>query len=107
MITIQGCHRYFDTMQKITPVAGVFVVYIPFVVGASQIARLGHLAKIVPALQGVAEDEAMCSAWNGIVGSLALTVFISFLPNILVGIYNNVFKLKAYNSSAWADRMSF
>jgi len=89
------------TAQKIrdilgyTLLAGVFWAYMPCVLGISYYSSLFNLAKTMPFLAEWAKSEATVAIWDGMVASMALQLFMSFVPTFFVLIFLNFFVLKA------------
>lgn len=76
-------------------IGGMFLAYLPFVVGVTQIGDLRGLAQKIPSLRPLAESPSTVAMWDGMVGSLAMQLFVSFVPTFLVMIFCMCFKLKA------------
>jgi len=79
-------------------IAGVFWAYLPTVVSIAYFTSTETLREYSPAMEALAEDEAMAALWDGLVNSLALLLFVSFVPTFFVLIFKNFFVLKA---DAW------
>jgi hypothetical protein len=80
-------------------VAGLFFGYMPIIVGISSVASLHTLSAHVPAFAYLIEEQPSIAAiWDGLVGAMALTLMVSFLPTFLVIIFYRFFALKA---EAW------
>lgn len=84
-------------------VAGLFVSFVPFVVGISTFCNLGDLATKYPGSvfeYAVQHYSAVTTVWDALAGSIALELFMSFLPTLLVLIFSSFFALKA---EAWVQ----
>lgn len=80
-------------------VAGLFFGYMPIIVGISSVASLHTLSAHVPAFRYLIDHQPSIAAiWDGLVGAMALTLMVSFLPTFLVIIFYRFFALKA---EAW------
>jgi hypothetical protein len=80
-------------------VAGLFFGYMPIIVGISSVASLHTLSAHVPAFEYiVVHQPGIAAVWDGLVGAMALTLMVSFLPTFLVIIFYRFFALKA---EAW------
>jgi len=79
-------------------IALVFWAYMPAVIGIAYITNLENLAKEFPAFQSMADDPGTATMWEAMMGSLALQLFISFVPTFFVYIFTFCFVLKA---QAW------
>mmetsp|Transcript_70658 Transcript_70658/g.153451 ORF Transcript_70658/g.153451 Transcript_70658/m.153451 type:complete len:835 (+) Transcript_70658:103-2607(+) len=78
---------------------GLFLSFMPFVVGISCTAKLEYLEAKIPISQILlAEHPAIHAMWDALMASAALGFFMSFLPTFLVSIFYNFFVLKA---GAW------
>lgn len=75
---------------------GVFLGYLPIIVGISSMANLSALSGKVPAFANIiTKSPGLAAMWNGLVGTLALNFVISFLPTFLMNIFGLFFALKA------------
>lgn len=80
-------------------VAGLFFGYMPIIVGISSVASLDTLQAHVPLFRTIIEEHpSIAGLWNGLVGALALTFMMSFLPTFLSVIFYRWFALRA---EAW------
>jgi len=80
-------------------VAGLFFGYMPIIVGISSVASLKTLQDHVALFRMIVENyPSIAAVWDGLVGAMALTLMVSFLPTFLVIIFYNFFSLKA---EAW------
>jgi len=79
-------------------VAGVFWSYMPAVIGIAYITDLQNLSSHIEFFQSMAADPATVVMWNAMMGSLALQLFVSFVPTFFVLIFSFFFLLKA---KAW------
>jgi len=79
-------------------IALVFWAYMPAVIGIAYYTDLDNLAKVFPAFQSMADDPSTATMWEAMMGSLALQLFISFVPTFFVHIFTFCFILKAH---AW------
>jgi len=78
---------------------GLFLGMMPLVIGISTFTELDTLGQYFPSLVAKIQDnETLVTLWEGVMGSLALTLVLSFLPTFLVIIYCRFFILKA---QAW------
>eukprot|EP00448_Togula_jolla_P016328 CAMPEP_0170583920 /NCGR_PEP_ID=MMETSP0224-20130122/8410_1 /TAXON_ID=285029 /ORGANISM="Togula jolla, Strain CCCM 725" /LENGTH=764 /DNA_ID=CAMNT_0010907315 /DNA_START=78 /DNA_END=2372 /DNA_ORIENTATION=+ len=81
-------------------IAGVFWAYMPCVLGISYFTSLENLQSYVPAFKALADSPSSAALWDGLVSSLALQLFIGFVPTFFVLIFSNFFVLKA---EAWVQ----
>jgi len=97
--TIAG--RFFFHLVGYGCIVGLFLLFMPIVVAISQAANLDHLEQEIPPLKTF--TDALGSFRDTLASSLAsigLTLMMSFLPTILVLIFNSFFTLIA---SRWAQ----
>jgi len=82
-------------------VGGLYVGFAPIVLGVSSITNLDMLRAQSPVVQKMIDAMPnVASIMEGILASLALTLFMSFLPTIMMIIFDKFFVLKA---NAWAQ----
>mmetsp|Transcript_11822 Transcript_11822/g.27901 ORF Transcript_11822/g.27901 Transcript_11822/m.27901 type:complete len:751 (+) Transcript_11822:55-2307(+) len=82
-------------------VLGLYLGFTPFVVAVSSVTNLSHLQEISPLVrQMVLRLPELAAAIEGLLASLALTIFLSFLPSLMMLIFRNFYTLKA---NAWAQ----
>jgi len=80
-------------------VAGLFFGYMPIIIGISSVASLKTLSAHIALFRIIVEQHpGIAAVWDGLVGAIALTLMISFLPTFLVLIFDTFFALKA---KAW------
>lgn len=79
-------------------IAFVFWAYMPAVIGIAYVTDLNNLAKHFSFFKGMAADDGTVVMWDAMMGSLALELFVSFVPSFFVYIFTLCFALKA---SAW------
>eukprot|EP00448_Togula_jolla_P019536 CAMPEP_0170589176 /NCGR_PEP_ID=MMETSP0224-20130122/11215_1 /TAXON_ID=285029 /ORGANISM="Togula jolla, Strain CCCM 725" /LENGTH=812 /DNA_ID=CAMNT_0010912925 /DNA_START=94 /DNA_END=2532 /DNA_ORIENTATION=- len=78
---------------------GLFLSFMPFVVGISTMAKLEYLEGAIPIVHTLASQYPyLYTVWDAYMASAALSFFMSFLPTFLVIIFYNFFVLKA---EAW------
>jgi len=76
--------------------AGLFFSFMPIVIGISSITNIEKLQAVFPFLQDfVTAHPDFITTWNGLMGSLGLTIVMSFLPTFLMLIFMRCFVLKA------------
>jgi len=81
--------------------AGLYVGFMPITVSISTITNLDHIREQAPAIHHLLTQMPWLAAGlEGILASFALTLFLSFLPTILMLIFDNFFILRA---DAWAQ----
>jgi hypothetical protein len=77
-------------------VAGLFFGYMPIIIGISSVASLSTLSAHIPLFRMIVDSHpGVAAVWDGLVGAIALTLMISFLPTFLVLIFDTFFALKA------------
>jgi len=77
-------------------VAGLFFGYMPIIIGISSVASLDTLSAHIALFRMIVDDHpGIAAVWDGLVGAIALTLMISFLPTFLVLIFDTFFALKA------------
>jgi hypothetical protein len=77
-------------------VAGLFFGYMPIIIGISSVASLSTLSAHIALFRVIVDDHpGIAAVWDGLVGAIALTLMISFLPTFLVLIFDTFFALKA------------
>lgn len=81
-------------------VVGLYLAFTPFVVGVTSVTNLHHLQKISPLVRKAIIAMPRLALLEGVLASLALTLFLSFLPTMMLLIFHNFFILK---STAWAQ----
>mmetsp|Transcript_34794 Transcript_34794/g.63350 ORF Transcript_34794/g.63350 Transcript_34794/m.63350 type:complete len:761 (+) Transcript_34794:77-2359(+) len=82
-------------------VAGLYVGFAPLVLGVTSIADLEALKEVSPVVQKMLDAMPNVAVIiEGILASLALTLFMSFLPTIMMIIFDTFFVLKA---NSWAQ----
>eukprot|EP00930_Biecheleria_cincta_P077439 TRINITY_DN64736_c0_g1_i1.p1 TRINITY_DN64736_c0_g1~~TRINITY_DN64736_c0_g1_i1.p1 ORF type:complete len:807 (-),score=129.69 TRINITY_DN64736_c0_g1_i1:205-2625(-) len=82
-------------------VVGLYLAFTPLVVGVSSVTSLRHLQEISPFVKKlVIAMPRFAVLLEGVLASLALTLFLSFLPTILLLIFHHFLTLKA---NAWAQ----
>lgn len=80
-------------------VAGLFFGYMPIIIGISSVASLSTLSAHVALFRFIINQyPSIAAIWDGLVGAIALTLMVSFLPTFLVLIFDGFFALKA---KAW------
>jgi len=80
-------------------IVGLFFALMPVVITISTFTELDTLSEYFPSLVAPIENNSTLAAiWEGIMGTLALTLAMSFLPTMLVIIFSRFFILKA---QAW------
>lgn len=80
---------------------GLYVGFVPIIVAISSITNLDALQSRVPLVQQfVTTMPALATTLKGVLASLALTLFLSFLPTFFVLIFHHFFVLKA---DAWVQ----
>lgn len=82
-------------------VVALYFGFVPIVVGISSVTSLQEWSKRSPAVKHFLEDwPTVATAMEGMLASLALTLFLSFLPTTLMFIFDKFFLLRA---DAWAQ----
>eukprot|EP00448_Togula_jolla_P009074 CAMPEP_0170604872 /NCGR_PEP_ID=MMETSP0224-20130122/19668_1 /TAXON_ID=285029 /ORGANISM="Togula jolla, Strain CCCM 725" /LENGTH=814 /DNA_ID=CAMNT_0010929831 /DNA_START=103 /DNA_END=2547 /DNA_ORIENTATION=- len=80
-------------------IVGLFLSFMPFVVGISTTAKLENLEAKIPVIRMLMKEyPAIHALWDALMASAALGFFMSFLPTFLVMIFYSFFVLKA---EAW------
>uniref|UniRef100_A0A7S4VV24 CSC1/OSCA1-like 7TM region domain-containing protein n=2 Tax=Alexandrium monilatum TaxID=311494 RepID=A0A7S4VV24_9DINO len=80
---------------------GLYLGFMPITVTISSITNLEHIRSHVPLLDSTLADMPFLAlGLEGILASFALTLFLSFLPTILMQIFDRFFILRA---DAWAQ----
>jgi len=80
-------------------IAGLFFGYMPIIIGISSVASLSTLSAHIALFRMIVDQHpGIAAVWDGLVGAIALTLMISFLPTFLVLIFDTFFALKA---KAW------
>mmetsp|Transcript_30626 Transcript_30626/g.67074 ORF Transcript_30626/g.67074 Transcript_30626/m.67074 type:complete len:770 (+) Transcript_30626:104-2413(+) len=79
---------------------GVFWAYMPCVLGIAYFTSLGNLSYHFSFFEALAESPSIAALWDGLVQSIALQLFMAFVPTFFVLIFSNFFILKA---EAWAQ----
>jgi len=83
-------------------VIGLYVSFMPLTVAISSLINIEALRKHSPAVDHMVTSlPFMAKVVEGLGGSLALSLFMSFLPTLLVLIFDNFFMLKA---DAWVQK---
>eukprot|EP00440_Ansanella_granifera_P041143 gb/GFBE01044616.1/.p1 GENE.gb/GFBE01044616.1/~~gb/GFBE01044616.1/.p1 ORF type:complete len:742 (+),score=154.37 gb/GFBE01044616.1/:1-2226(+) len=82
-------------------VAGLYLAFTPFVIGVSSVTNLHHLQELSPLVRKmVTAMPQLSSIIEGVLASLALTTFLSFLPTFMMLIFDKFYVLKA---DMWAQ----
>merc|ERR1719265_2777597 len=77
-------------------IAGLFFGYMPIIIGISSVASLNTLSAHIALFRMIVDHHpGIAAVWDGLVGAIALTLMISFLPTFLVLIFDDVFVVKA------------
>jgi len=77
-------------------IAGLFFGYMPIIIGISSVASLKTLSAHIALFRMIVEHHpGIAAVWDGLVGAMALTLMVSFLPTFLVLIFDAFFALKA------------
>jgi len=77
-------------------IAGLFFGYMPIIIGISSVASLSTLSAHVALFRMIVDEyPGIAAVWDGLVGAIALTLMVSFLPTFLVLIFDTFFALKA------------
>jgi len=77
-------------------IAGLFFGYMPIIIGISSVASLSTLSEHIALFRMIVNDHpGIAAVWDGLVGAIALTLMVSFLPTFLVIIFDTFFALKA------------
>lgn len=79
---------------------GIFCSYMPFIVAISTLTRLEQLEKIHFFHMLKVHAPTFATLLQGFFSTLGIVLFMSFLPTILMKIFNGCFRLKA---NAWAQ----
>lgn len=81
--------------------SGLYVAFVPLTVAVSSVTNLDHLQRESALVRKLVESmPELAAVFEGMLASLALVVFMSFLPSILMLIFDNFYALKA---NAWAQ----
>jgi len=77
-------------------IAGLFFGYMPIIIGISSVASLSTLSAHIALFRMIVDEHpGIAAVWDGLVGAIALTLMVSFLPTFLVLIFDTFFALKA------------
>jgi len=77
-------------------IAGLFFGYMPIIIGISSVASLNTLSAHIALFRMIVDQHpGIAAVWDGLVGAIALTLMVSFLPTFLVIIFDTFFALKA------------
>jgi len=77
-------------------IAGLFFGYMPIIIGISSVASLSTLSAHIALFRMIVDQHpGIAAVWDGLVGAIALTLMVSFLPTFLVLIFDTFFALKA------------
>jgi len=80
-------------------VGALFLGYMPIIVGISSVASLDTLREHVALFAHIIDNyPSLAAMWDGLVGALALTIMVGFIPTFLALIFSNFFALRA---EAW------
>merc|ERR1719401_2752785 len=97
-LQVDPVHEKLWSLIGYALIAGLFWAYLPTVVSIAYFTSIETLAEYSAVFQSMAEDPSISALWDGLVNSLALQLFISFVPTFLVIIFSNFFVLKSGNS---------
>jgi len=77
----------------------LFMGYMPIIVGISSVASLETLREHVQLFAHIIDNyPSLAAMWDGLVGALALTLMVGFIPTFLVIIFSTCYALRA---EAW------
>eukprot|EP00931_Biecheleriopsis_adriatica_P121216 TRINITY_DN96303_c0_g1_i1.p1 TRINITY_DN96303_c0_g1~~TRINITY_DN96303_c0_g1_i1.p1 ORF type:complete len:766 (+),score=167.00 TRINITY_DN96303_c0_g1_i1:113-2410(+) len=77
-------------------VAAVFFLFLPIVIGISSVLSVESLSELVPSLRTWAQEhEGFAAAWDGLLGTSALTLIMDLVPEALRRIFEHFYRLRS------------
>lgn len=79
-------------------IAGLLLGFMPMVVGVASVMSLETMRTHIPVVGAISDKYPTAAAiWDGFMGSVALTIMMSFLPSLLALIFRSFWTIKSGN----------